>query len=155
MPVNFLSSEDEMKLQQARAEYQNKFQALGRPTPIPFADEKEPDFRVRALSNLQPLVPGFEDLKIDRYLREPNFKYVEKQIFEAADKEARQPTNIPEGQLREVKKLDESGRPTYEFYGKPSSWMRDFTTGTKKRLVSIRTETQRGYVPGNMMNNLR
>lgn len=147
MAVNFLSSEDEMKLQQARAEYQNKFQALGRPTPIPFADEKEPDFRVRALSNLQPLVPGFEDLKIDRYLREPNFKYVEKQIFEAADKEARHPTNIPDGELRQVRKLDESGRPTYEFHGRVSAWMNDFSTGTTKRLAGIRTETQKGWRP--------
>lgn len=75
MPVRFLSSEEETKLQQSKEEYQPKFEAFGRPAPTPFADENNDEFRRRALAKLQPLVPGFEDLKIDAYLREPNFKY--------------------------------------------------------------------------------
>lgn len=140
MPVRFLSSDEETKLQQSRAEYQPLFEGLGRPTPIPFADEENDEFRRRALSNLQSAVPGFEDLKIDSYLREPNFKYVEKQIFEAAKQEARQPTRIPDGELREVKTQDQSGRLTSTFYGKPSAWMHTFSTGAAKKLAGIRTE---------------
>ena len=64
-------------------------------------------------------MPGFEELKIDQYLREPNFKYVEQQIFKAAEQEARSPTNVPDGQLKEVRRLDQSGRPFYEFHGRP------------------------------------
>ena len=100
-------------------------------------------------------MPGFEDLKIDGYLREPNFKYVEQQIFKAAEQEALHPTNIPEGELREVKKLDQSGRPIIEFHGRPGVWMSNFMPPTVKRVKNIRTENERGYVPGNMMNNLR
>jgi hypothetical protein len=93
-------------------------------------------------------VPGFENLKIDEYLREPNFNFIEKQIFEAARHEARHPTRIPDGELREVKTSDVSGRQISEFFGKPSSWMSTFSTGAaNKKLIGIRTETQRGYHP--------
>ena len=155
MPVRFLSSDEETKLQQSAEEYQPKFEAFGRPAPTPFAGEETTDFRRRALSKLQPLVPGFEDLKIDQYLREPNFKYVEQKIFEAAEREARQPTRIPEGELREVKKLDQSGRPFYEFHGRAGAWMSDFSSGAANRkVVGIRTETQKGFI-GAMGNNIR
>ena len=110
MPVNFLSSDEETKLQKAREEYQPFFDGLGRPSPIPFSDDEESTFRRRALSNLQTAVNGFEDIKIDKYLREPNFKYIEKQIQDAARQEARHPTRIPDGELREVKTPDKSGR---------------------------------------------
>jgi hypothetical protein len=96
---------------------------------------------------VQSVAPGFEGLKIDNYLREPNFNYIEKQVQEAARREAQHPTRIPDNELREVKRLDGTGRPFYEFYGRPSTWMSDFTTGAKQKLVGIRTETQRGYVP--------
>jgi hypothetical protein len=56
---------------------------------------------------------------------------------------------IPEGELREVKRYDQSGRVSLEFYGKPSVWLNQFSQG-KKRLVGIRTETQRGYFPSNL-----
>lgn len=121
----------------------------------PFPDEEHETFNRRLVQTLQPAVPGFEDLKIDAYLRDPNFKYVEKQIIEAAKQEARHPTRIPEGQLREVRKLDQSGRPFYEFHGRASSWMSDFGVGAaNKRVVGIRTETQKGFI-GNMGNNNR
>ena len=55
MPVRFLSSDEETKLQQSKEEYQPKFEAFGRPVPIPFADENNDEFRRRALAKLQPL----------------------------------------------------------------------------------------------------
>ena len=148
MPVRFLSSDEETKLQQSRAEYQPIFEALGRPTPAPFSDEDNDKYRRRALSNLQSAVPGFEDLKIDGYLREPNFKYVEQQIIQAAKQEARHPTRIPDGELRELRKPDKSGRLTSTFFGRPSSWMNAFSNGAANRkLIGIRTETQKGWRP--------
>ena len=155
MPVRFLSSDEEVAIQRARAEYQDKLAPFNRPAPTPFPDEKANEYRQRVLPVLQSAVPGFEDLKIDAYLREPNFKYIEQRIFEAAEKEARNPTRIPEGELREVRKLDQSGRPFYEFHGRPSAWMDSFSTGANNRKVAgIRTETQRGFI-GAMGNNIR
>ena len=88
---------------------------------------------------MQSVAPGFETLKIDNYLREPNLNYIEKQVQEAARREAQNPTNIPDGELMEVMKFDTSGRPFYEFRGSPSVWMEQFSSGTKRRLVGIKT----------------
>lgn len=129
------SAEKEAALQRERARYQEILEEHGRPSPSPFPDEGPDQYARRALPIVQSIVPEFKDRKIDQYLREPNFKYIEGQIFEAARKEARNPTNIPDGELREVKKLDTSGRPFYEFRGRPSSWMDQFSNGTKRRLV--------------------
>jgi hypothetical protein len=133
------SSEKEAALQRERAKYQEILEQHGRPSPRPFPDEKPSQYARRALPIVQSIVPGFKDLKIDQYLREPNFKYIESQIFDAARREARNPTNIPDGELRELKKYDDTGRRFYEFRGRPSTWMDQFINGTKKRLVGIKT----------------
>ena len=143
-------ADKEREVQQARAEYQDLLAPFNRPAPTPFPDENQDQYRRRVLPFVQSLVRGFETLKIDNYLREPNFKFIETQVQEAARREASHPTNIPDGELREVKKLDQSGRIFSEFFGKPSSWMAQFTNGTRKRLIGIRTETERGYRPGNL-----
>jgi hypothetical protein len=137
----------ERGVQEARAEYQERLAPFNRPAPSPFPDENADQYRRRALPILQSVTPGFENLKIDSYLREPNFNFIEKQISEAAQREAASPTRIPKGELREVRRSDATGRPFYEFFGRPSTWMSEFTIGAKQRLVGIRTETQRGYVP--------
>jgi hypothetical protein len=143
-------ADKEREVQQARAEYQELLAPFNRPAPTAFPDENQDQYRRRVLPVVQAVTPGFEALEIDNYLREPNFKFIETQIQEAARREAHHPTNIPEDQLHEVKKLDQSGRIFSEFFGKPSSWMAQFTNGTKKRLIGIRTETERGYRPGNL-----
>ena len=147
-------AEKEKGVQEARAEYHELLAPFNRPAPTPFPDESREQYKLRALPIVQSVVPGFEDLKIDQYLREPNFNFIEKQIQEAARREARHPTKIPDGELREVTKYDQSGRPFKEFHGRPSSWMNHFTTGIVKRLVGIRTQNERGAVPSNMRNNL-
>jgi hypothetical protein len=46
-----------------------------------------------------------------------------------------------------MRKFDDTGRPFYEWQGSPKAWMDDFSNGAKRRLVGIKTETQRGYIP--------
>jgi hypothetical protein len=138
-------TEREAAVQQERAKYQELLGELGRPSPVPFPEESPEKYARRVLPIVQSVTPGFKDLKIDEYLREPNFKYIENQIFEAARKEARNPTNIPDGELREVKKLDASGRPFYEFHGRASTWLNDFSHGTKKRVVGIKQDPNARY----------
>ena len=43
---------------------------------------------------------------------------------------------IPDGELREIKKFDQAGRPYSEYFGSPSAWMKDFS-GEKKFVKSI------------------
>ena len=81
------------------------------------------------------------------------FDMIEKQTLEAAAREAQRPTMIPEGELKEIKRYDQAGRPFYEFYGKPQVWMSMFG-GDRKRLAGIRTESERGYHPSNISSNL-
>jgi hypothetical protein len=76
----------ERDVQRARAEYHEILEQFNRPAPTPFPDEDPNQYRHRVLPVVQSVVPGFENLKIDEYLREPNFNFIEKQIFEAARK---------------------------------------------------------------------
>jgi hypothetical protein len=74
---------------------------------------------------------------------------LEEQIYDDARREAQNPTNVPEGELREVKRMDQSGRPFSTFYGSPKVWMDTFSA-TKKRFVGIRVANERGYHPSNV-----
>ena len=76
-----------------------------------------------------------QDVKTD-HLYGSALDHYEQRYFELAAAEASRPTNIPEGTLKEVTKYDATGRPFYEFYGSPSTWMNDFA-GDKKYLKSI------------------
>lgn len=145
--VHYVSSENETKNQKIRATYQPILGALNRPEPTPFRDEEEDDYRLRCLSALQPAIRGFEDLRIDKYLRPENVDYIEKQMFEAARQEARSPTRVPDGELREVRRVDQSGRPILEFFGKPSAWMAQFMPSDTKKLTAIRTENTVAFDP--------
>jgi hypothetical protein len=102
-------------------------------------------YRARMLSRVQEGAPGLKDINV-RDARGSALDLLEKQIYEEARREARNPTTIPDGELREVKETDTTGRVTSKFFGRPSAWMSQFSTG-KKRVVGIRTENQRGYIP--------
>jgi hypothetical protein len=61
---------------------------------------------------------------------------LEKQIYDDARQEARRPTTVPDGELRQVTRYDASGRPYYDFFGSPRAW-RDNFAAPKKRLIGI------------------
>ena len=42
------------------------------------------------------------------------FDMIERQSFEAAAREAQRPTMVPDGELREIKRLDQAGRVSYD-----------------------------------------
>ena len=103
----------------------------------------------RMAAKVQQHAPNYKDVNINEAMGSA-FELIERPIYDDARREAARPTMIPDGELREVKTPDESGRLMSTFYGRPSSWMNTFSTGAaNKRLAGIRTETQRGYVPSN------
>ena len=140
--------EKETQIQEIRAKYQEALQPFNRPVPQPFPEETRDEYRRRVLPILQNYAPGMQDVKVHD-ARGSAFDMIERQTFEAAAREANHPTQIPEGELREIKRQDATGRVSSEFYGKASAWLNEFSPG-KRRLIGIRTETQRGYFPSNV-----
>jgi hypothetical protein len=137
--------EKEKGVQDARAEYQEILGAFNRPAPVPFPDEHPDQYRSRALPIVQPYARGFENVNLRDLRDKNNFNFVERQIQEAARQEARHPTNIPDGELKEVTRYDATGRPFYEFFGKPNSWMRQFMPDRVARVAKIRNvDEERG-----------
>jgi hypothetical protein len=60
--------------------------------------------------------------------------HYEKRYLESAAAEAQRPTNIPDGELRQVTSYDAAGRPSYTYFGKCSTWLSDFAAPKKKLL---------------------
>jgi hypothetical protein len=129
---------------------QEVFGPSGRPTPR-YLDTDNPDHYLKRLMDAaRPLVAvDLQEVKTqDLYCSALN--HYEQRYFDSAKAEAQRPTNIPAGELRQVTKHDQSGRPFYEFHGSPSSWMKQFMPDTVKKLANIRTETDRGYHINNL-----
>jgi hypothetical protein len=130
--------------QQERAD--EMLRLFNQSAPRAMDGETVESYRRRMATRIQQNAPNMKDINV-RDARGSAFDLIEKQIYDDARREALRPTLIPDGELREVKQLDATGRPASVFYGRPSSWMGQFSNGTKRRLVGIKTETQRGYIP--------
>jgi hypothetical protein len=103
-------------------------------------------YRKRLATRIQQHAPSMKDINL-RDATGSAFDLLERQIYDEARREAVRPSTIPDGEMRELKKCDYTGRPFSEFHGSPKSWLGDFSNGAKRRLVGIKTETQRGYIP--------
>jgi hypothetical protein len=141
-------AEREQALWEAKARLDAALAPFNKAAPRSLMDENVDLYRKRTLPLLQAHAPGFQDIKAED-ARGSSFDHLERQIYEAAANEARFPTQVPEGELKQVTRYDAAGRPFYEWYGSPSAWMSQLTR-PKKRLIGICTETQTGYRPGNM-----
>jgi hypothetical protein len=139
-------AEKVQEAEEKRAKLTRYLEPFNRPTPTPFPDEDGTQYENRVLSILQDCVPGYEPDKIKvRDFYRDNRELVVNQIYDVAAKEAYRPTKIPDGELRQVTRRDAAGRPSYEYFGSPKTWMRQFMPDTIKKLASIKTETGRGY----------
>jgi hypothetical protein len=117
---------------------ENVFDPSGRPTPT-YLDTDNPDHYTKMLMDAaRSLVPkDMQEVEV-KDLYGSALKHYRQRFFDSARDEAQRPTNIPEGELRQVTKHDAGGRPFYEFYGSAGAWMKDFGQD-KKRLAGIRT----------------
>jgi hypothetical protein len=109
-----------------------------RGTRAPEFLDKEPidHYRKRLMTKAAPFVAAdLQEVKTD-HLYGSALDHYEQRYFESAAAEAARPTNIPDGTLKQVTKYDQAGRPYYEYFGSPSTWMNDFS-GDKKYLKSI------------------
>jgi hypothetical protein len=109
-----------------------------RGTRAPEFLDKEPidHYRKRLMTRAAPFVAAdLQEVKTD-HLYGSALDHYEQRYLESAAAEAVRPTNFPDGTLKQVTKYDATGRPFYEFYGSPRSWMDNFAP-PKKKLVSI------------------
>lgn len=105
--------------------------------------------RKRIMEKARPFVSeDLQQIKRDD-ISGSGLNHIEKQFMESAAREATRPTKVPEGQLKEVKKYDQSGRVSSEFFGSPKVWMSTFSTG-RKQVVGIRVANERGFHPSNV-----
>jgi hypothetical protein len=122
---------------------------LGIPTPAFTEGESFDHQRKRIIEKVRPFVSDeLQPVKTD-HVFETGLNDLERRFMDSAAREAARPTKVPDGELKQVTRYDQAGRPYYEFFGKCSTWLSDFTS-PKKRLVGIRTHTERGYHPGNL-----
>jgi hypothetical protein len=128
---------DEDALNATQADYDPLFR-MHRPTgaPPPMERENHTAYRRRLAEALQQHAPNCKDFNI-RHSTGTAFDVLERQIKSDAEREARHPTQIPEGTLKETVSYDQAGRPTYSYWGSPGVCLDNFAT-PKKMLVGIR-----------------
>jgi hypothetical protein len=121
------------------AEEQAKAHAVltpfNRHAPPPLQNEQLDQYERRLTYEVQKYAPNFKDLNLYD-AKGDAFKRLKQQVYEDAHQEGRHPTQIPDGELRQVTHYDASGRPFYEYHGSPRAWI-DMFAGPKKRLVGI------------------
>ena len=119
--------------EQAHAEF--VLSLHGRHAPAFLNGEKLDQYDRRLTYEVQKCAPNYKDINLYDASGEA-YKLLKRQVYVDAQQEAKHPTNIPEGTLKEVTSYDAAGRPSYTYYGSPSAWMKDFAM-PKKRLVGI------------------
>jgi len=136
--------EDEKLFVDLRTEAQPVLRPFHRDAPPPLQNERLGQYDRRLTYEVQKYAPNYKEF--DLYEAKGDaYKLLKKQIYEDAMREARAPTNIPEGELREVTRFDQSGRPYSLFFGKCSAWMNQFKPDTVKRVAKIRNvDEERG-----------
>lgn len=119
---------------------------FNRSAPRYMEGETADGYRKRLAGRIQEHAPSMKHINLRESIGTA-FSLIEKQIYDEARREAVRPTTIPAGEMRELTRYDNSGRPFQEFHGSPKAWLGDFSNGAKKKLAGIRTESQRGYIP--------
>jgi hypothetical protein len=109
-------AEKTKEVQETREKLQRHLEPFNRDAPTPFIEEDGRHYEDRVMPTLQKFAPGYEEVKVDN-LYGANRELVVNQIYSAAASEARRPTKIPDGELRQVTRRDASGRVSYEFFG--------------------------------------
>jgi hypothetical protein len=107
----------------------------GREAPPRLQGERLESYDRRLTDMVAQTSPKFKDVNL-RDAGSATYPILKRQVYEDSHQEALHPTNIPEGTLREVKRLDPTGRPFVEFYGRPRTWLDQFAS-PRKRLAGI------------------
>jgi hypothetical protein len=130
------NSDERRKIAEIEEFAQTVFIPRKLPTPAYIQGEQFVQLQRRLLDKTRPFVDAqLQKLKTDDAFG-TTLAHMNKQYLESSVSELRNPTTVPDGQLREVVSYDQSGRPMYSYFGSPSVWMSAFAA-PRKRLAGI------------------
>lgn len=137
--------EDEKLFVDEQARAHEVLRTFQRDAPPPLQNERLDQYERRLTYEVQKYAPNYKDINL--YQAEGDaYRLLKKQVYADAQQEARHPTNIPDGELREVVSYDQAGRPSYSYFGKPRVWMSEFAFPAKK-LIGIQGDGARFSKP--------
>jgi hypothetical protein len=88
--------------------------------PRDMEGETVTSYRNRLATRVQQHAPSMKDINL-RDATGSAFDLLERQIYDEARREAVRPTTIPDGEMRELRKFDATGRPSIEWHGSPTN----------------------------------
>lgn len=104
---------------------------FGETAPRPIQGESPRAYRVRVASKLKVHSEAWKGVDLAR-ADDAILDIAEKAIYADARAVADQPATVPEGQLREVIRADDTGRRIKTYIGDPDTWMSDFKSPRKR-----------------------
>lgn len=131
-----LSDEDYAAMASAQAKADSIYAAHSSKSPRPLDGETLLGYRRRMASQLKEHSPTWKGVDLSAIADEAAFTIAESQIYADAMQSARNPVDLPLGQLREIVSQDETGRRMVSFAGQPISWMDGFSA-PRRRVSAI------------------
>lgn len=122
----------------AQAGADKVYAAFGDSAPRPLQGEDLINYRRRLATGLKGHSTAWKGIDLGKLPGEA-LDIAVGQIYSDAMTAARNPSDVPEGQLRAILSTDETGRRHTSFVGQPRSWMRDFAP-SQRFLTGINTK---------------
>ena len=117
------------------------YQEFGKNAPGPLAGEPVRVYRRRLLRDLIRFSPAYKNVDLGTLHDARAFAVAERQIRSDALAEARRPTDVMAGTLRQVTK--KIGPHTHvEFYGQPSAWINQFAGPVRQNVTKFNVGKQ-------------
>ena len=116
-------ADDAGKYADAQAKADRVYAAFGDAAPRPLAGESLSAYRARLVSKFKSHSPVYADVDVRAINDAALLTAVESGIYADAMAAARNPADVGDGQLIEIKETDRSGRQISTFRGKPDAWM--------------------------------
>jgi len=134
-----MSDADFAALADAQAKADAVFSAFGDSAPRPLNGETLLAYRRRLATKLKGHSGAWKPVDLSTLNSSAAFDVAEAQIYKDALDAARNPADLPHGELREIQKFDRvTGRTMREFVGSPSSWMSQFSSGKARAKLNMR-----------------
>jgi len=128
-----LADADRDAFADAQARADSVYHALGSVAPRPMDGEDLIAYRRRLAKGVQQHSGTWGKISLGT-LGADAFAVAEAQVYADAMTYSRNPTDLPEDELREVSNTDRTGRRVTSFVGKPGAWMQNFSAG--RRIVA-------------------
>lgn len=120
------TQEELVALSDVQARADSIYAAHGGTAPRPMDGEALSAYRIRLLRGMQEHSPRWKDFDLSKS-DQKLLDIAEPQIFADAQAAAKNPSTVPAGTLREVRRPREGGGYFTEWYGDPKAWMSRFS----------------------------